>query len=75
MGESKAEGSSGASSFSTKALKQLKHFTQGHSKGTGRWRKKLLVIFVSVGIVGSEVILAPKFRHYAKKKRNACHYV
>lgn len=33
--------------------KQLKHFTQGHSKGAGRWRKKLLVIFVSVGIVGS----------------------
>ena len=33
--------------------KQLKHFLRGPSRGTGRWRKKLLVIFVSLGIIGS----------------------
>eukprot|EP00256_Glycine_max_P058314 XP_014626422.1 histidine kinase 2 isoform X2 [Glycine max] len=33
--------------------KQLKHFPRGPSRGTGRWRKKLLVIFVSLGIIGS----------------------
>lgn len=33
--------------------KPLQHFTHGHSKAAGRWRKKLLVIFVSLGIVGS----------------------
>ncbi|TKY45846.1 Histidine kinase 2 [Spatholobus suberectus] len=33
--------------------KQLQHFVQGSSKGAGRWRKKLLVIFVSLGIIGS----------------------
>ncbi|CAK8539007.1 unnamed protein product [Lathyrus sativus] len=34
-------------------LKPLQRFTHGHSKVAGRWRKKLLVIFVSLGIVGS----------------------
>ncbi|KAJ1415561.1 Signal transduction response regulator, receiver domain [Sesbania bispinosa] len=33
--------------------KRMQHFVQGPSKGAGRWRKKLLVIFVSLGIVGS----------------------
>ncbi|XP_050903508.1 histidine kinase 2 isoform X3 [Lathyrus oleraceus] len=33
--------------------KPLQHITHGHSKAAGRWRKKLLVIFVSLGIVGS----------------------
>lgn len=33
--------------------KRLKHFAQGPSRGAGRWRKKLLVIFVSLGIFGS----------------------
>ncbi|XP_027329982.1 histidine kinase 2 isoform X2 [Abrus precatorius] len=33
--------------------KRLQHFVQGPSKGAGRWRKKLLVIFVSLGIIGS----------------------
>ncbi|TKY45625.1 Histidine kinase 2 [Spatholobus suberectus] len=33
--------------------KQLQHFVQGSSNGAGRWRKKLLVIFVSLGIIGS----------------------
>lgn len=37
----------------TAKQKQWQHFVQGHSKGGGRWRKKLLVIFVSLGIVGS----------------------
>ncbi|KOM46329.1 hypothetical protein LR48_Vigan07g003300 [Vigna angularis] len=33
--------------------KRLKHFPRGPSRGAGRWRKKLLVIFVSLGIIGS----------------------
>ena len=33
--------------------KCLKHFPRGPSRGAGRWRKKLLVIFVSLGIIGS----------------------
>ncbi|CAL0315939.1 unnamed protein product [Lupinus luteus] len=33
--------------------KKLQHFVQGPSKSAGRWRKKFLVIFVSIGIVGS----------------------
>lgn len=32
--------------------KRLQHFKHGHSKA-GRWRKNLLVIFVTLGIVGS----------------------
>jgi len=33
--------------------KRLKHFPRGPSRGAGRWRKKLLVVFVSLGIIGS----------------------
>ncbi|OIW16430.1 hypothetical protein TanjilG_19146 [Lupinus angustifolius] len=33
--------------------KKLQHFVRVPSKSAGRWRKKFLVIFVSLGIVGS----------------------
>lgn len=33
--------------------KRLQHLTWGPSMSAGRWRKKLLVIFVSLGIAGS----------------------
>lgn len=33
--------------------KPLQHLMHGHTKASGRWRKKLLVIFVLLGIVGS----------------------
>ncbi|XP_058742784.1 histidine kinase 2 isoform X2 [Vicia villosa] len=38
---------------STGQHKPLQHLMHGHSKASGRWRKKLLDIFVSLGIVGS----------------------
>jgi len=43
----------------TAPLKRIQHCMLGHSKATGWWRKKLLVIFLSAGILFSAWL----FRH------------
>ncbi|WJX75030.1 Histidine kinase 2 [Trifolium repens] len=55
--------------------KRIQQSMHGHSKPDGRWKKKLLFIFVTWNPWFRMVILAQEFRHCTKKRRNACHDV